>query len=202
MPKRKPGRGPFVRIPQYAKKEIQELRKKQKARAEREEQRLREEYPSDYEDEETKNDDNKNSSAANEINDNSSVLDDEKDANGEEQVTTLERTLATSKNPDVRKAVKDFVEMGKQRRKTFERLQKKENFFVKSEKSVEKLLKITGKDGVEHAVGNCFDEMKLRREFPDQGVGHKYFSSGKFEIKYVLSTEGIPVCLVVKRPKV
>eukprot|EP00392_Amoebophrya_sp_AT5.2_P008040 g8059.t1 len=234
MPKRKPGRGPFVRIPQYAKKSIQELRKKQRTRAAAEQKRLREEYPSDYEEEAVAvsasavraSTGTEKTAAA--VSARAGVVAKE-DATGAavahtgyavgEPIDVGDEGCGAADEGDaiIAKLLQKLNEMGEKRRKRFNTLRKSKTFFANiataeadrlPAKALLKVGKHRGREGgekqhfVEHTVGMCFDELTLRNEFPDQGVGHKYFSSGKFEIRYLLSKEGIPICQVVKKDKV
>ncbi|CAD7968862.1 unnamed protein product [Amoebophrya sp. A25] len=196
MPKRKPTRGPFVRIPQYARDAKTDRLKRERNKIKKEIERNRELYPSDYESEDEKEEAKKARRMEQEEND-SSAAKRRRTSEGEAAGTKD----ASNTSGKATALLKDLLAMGKVRKARFERLKKEGDFFLQSEESVDRLLKVKG-GVVEHTVANCFDEMQLRKEFPDQGVGHKYFASGKFAIQYVLSREGIPVCQVIKKERV
>lgn len=95
------------------------------------------------------------------------------------------------------------LQLGKKRAKKFEQLKSQQTFFTVSEKSADELVKVGAsyQREVEHAVANCFEELHLRKEFRDDGVGHKFFSSGKYKLRYMLSCDGIPVTQIIKVAK-
>lgn len=70
------------------------------------------------------------------------------------------------------------------------------DFLRRTDKTVAELVKTDGP--VQFACEGIFDEISLRKCFPDMGCQSKYFQSRRFQIKYFLSKDEIPVVQIVK----